>query len=78
MKKMIKLINSERTNAKVDSAKACVSTSYDVCTIIDVTSCTQYSYDRCGKDYKSCYNESYDYCVNIDNDACSGTIEDYN
>lgn len=78
MKKMIKLINSERINAKIESSKACASTSYDECSNVDEAHCSQYSYDRCGKDYAACYNNSYDYCTGTDIDLCNGTIEDYN
>ncbi len=78
MKKIIKLINNERLDAKIESSKACVSTSHDVCnsSAYDKAECSTYSYDQCGKDYAACYNYGYDLCTVTDTDACSGSTRD--
>ena len=76
MKRVIKLINSERLNAKIVSAKACETGSYDSCTYNDDADCKTFSYDRCGKDHALCYNYGYDYCSYIDDTACSGDERD--
>ena len=75
MKKIIKLINHERSNTAVVSKKAlyCDSDSFDMCSKDDVSGCTSYSYDNCGKDYTSCRQYAFDYCANLDDDRpCSG------
>lgn len=64
-KKIIKLINNERTNKKIISAKGCDTTSFDECATqnYDNAHCTIYSYDQCVKgDYAACTNSSIDYC----------------
>ena len=76
-KKLIKLINNERASAKLLSYKAlgCASDSYDVCTVYsyDNATCSNYAYDRCGKDYSACYDGADDICYNTDNNApCHG------
>lgn len=75
MKRIIKLINSERSNIRITSKKAehCDETSYDVCSNgVDISGCISYSYDRCGKDYTSCRGKAYDYCISVDDDRpCS-------
>ena len=71
MKKIIKLINNERINRNVSSAKAtleCDATSTDVCAMVnyDNAHCTVGSYDLCVKDYAACSNHSIDYCPGRD------------
>ena len=71
MKIKLKLINGERKNLTVLSAKACWinsndhqdcdSTSKDVCIVEDYVSCTIYSND---------------YCKYIDNSACTAYSND--
>lgn len=93
MKKIIKLINDERINVKIQSSKSCDTISYDLCAVYDGTSCASYSYDKCNKDYAactggatdtcekdyaSCYDGAYDICTEIDTDACRGNTNDYN
>lgn len=83
MKKIIKLINNERINIKVRSAKAtydppCDSTSDDYCSEVDNAICTIGSYDLCVKDYAGCTNHSTDYCATVyDYNAChtAGTTD---
>lgn len=62
MKKIIKLINDERLNRKLNSGMACDSTSKDSCAIEDHAGCTVFSEDYCGKDFAGCTNNSFDYC----------------
>ena len=75
-KKLISLINNERTNVAINSAKAS-----DVCTVgatdfsytdENYAHCTTYAYDVCGKDYAACSKKAEDICYNIDTTACSG------
>lgn len=76
MKKIIKLINNERSKATILSKKAeeCTTGSYDFCNYgVDVSNCTTNAYDYCGKDYTSCREYAYDYCLYVDDDRpCSG------
>ena len=77
-KKLVKLINSERTDRNVVADKACDSTSTDMCTETDYASCIIHSYDICAKDYAGCFNYSYDYCDNRDTAMCGDETYDYN
>ena len=73
--KVIKLINNERINAKVHSAKGCISGANDVCTTTnyDNAYCMTYAVDHCGKDYTACREGAHDICTYIDEDRpCSG------
>lgn len=82
-KKIIKLINNERTNRKLSASKACDTTSTDVCakTEFDYASCTISSFDLCVKDYAGCTNNSIDYCSGSQGEdyyAChTNNAEDY-
>ena len=73
VKKVIKLVNNERTNSKLASQKACGAGSVDSCPVsYDYADCTTYAYDVCTKeDHAGCYNGADDVCT-IDNYACSG------
>ena len=73
VKKIIKLVNNERTNSKLTSLKACGAdaTSIDTCVSLDNADCTNYALDRCTKDYAGCYNGADDTCYQ-DTDACGG------
>ena len=75
-KKLISLINNERTNIAIHSAKAsddCSPGATDVCyTNEDHAHCTTYAYDVCGKDYAACYAGADDVCSNTDTTVCSG------
>lgn len=76
VRRVIKLINNERTNVKHVMTKACDATSYDVCTEknYDNAHCTVNSYDACSKDYAACFNNGYDYCTTFrDTDLCSNS-----
>ena len=75
-KKLISLINNERTNIAINSAKA-----QDHCTVgaTDIyysdenhAHCTTYAFDSCGKDYAACYDGADDVCYNIDTTVCYG------
>ena len=72
-KKIIKLINNERTNAHIMSrtASTCTGGAYDYCstTAEDLAECTTYAYDKCGKDYSACSQGADDVCMVIDNDG---------
>lgn len=63
-RKIIKLINSERINRRIESSKACDTSSQDVCAMenYDLAQCTISSYDLCVKDYVGCTNNTVDYC----------------
>lgn len=73
-KKLISLINNERTNIAINSAKAsddCTVGATDFCsTNEDYAHCTTYAYDYCGKDYAACYDGVDDICYNIDTTFC--------
>ena len=70
-KRVIRLINNERTDVKVRSSMACDPTSYDICGYQDKYQCTTYSYDYCGhKDASACHNYGYDFCSYNDGDTC--------
>lgn len=67
MKKItLKLINDERKNKRILSAKACAGYYYD-------RSCSGGAQDVCiSEDLYQCENYAYDYCKYIDQDICSG------
>ena len=74
-KKLISLINNERTNIAIHSAKAsgnCTVGATDICSYEDYAHCTTYAYDYCGKDYTACHNREDDICYNIDTTVCFG------
>ena len=75
-KKLISLINNERTNIAINSAKAqdhCTVGAEDTCyTNENHAHCTTYAYDYCGKDYAACYDGADDVCYNIDTTVCYG------
>ncbi|MBO5110836.1 MAG: hypothetical protein J6D21_08995 [Clostridia bacterium] len=73
-KKVIKLVNNERANSKLESQKACDSTSIDTCVYDDVGNCTNYALDKCTKDYGDCSNGADDTCY-MDYDDCAGPGE---
>ena len=77
-KRYVKLINNERIDAKITSAKACTVGAKDHCTVAnyDLAQCTTYAVDTCGKDHSACYDGAHDVCYNIDNNApCFGAGE---
>lgn len=79
-KKIIRLINNERSDIKIRSGVACDQTSADICPrpSYDYMHCSVYSYDYCGnKDYDACHNYGYDYCSYNDRDDCTHSY-DYN
>lgn len=78
-KRIIKLINNERVNYKLMSAKACTEdVSTNDCSVFDNAQCAVNSYDVCNKDLAGCYNHGYDYCSTpYDTDACINS-HDYN
>ena len=75
-KKLISLINNERTNIAINSTKAtvyCTVGAEDICyTNVDHAHCTTYAYDYCGKDYAACYDGADDVCSYTDTTVCSG------
>ena len=75
-KKLISLINNERTTIAIHSAKAsgeCTAGATDICyTNADHAHCTTYAYDYCGKDYAACYDGADDVCYNTDTTVCFG------
>lgn len=79
IKKIIKLINDECTNAKVVSVKGCDSNSTDHCYSDDHAECQVYSVDICAvKDLAACYYHSQDVCAfELDIGACLNQSEDY-
>lgn len=72
MKKLIKLINNERLNAKINASKGCDSTSLDTCSSPDYGNCALYAQDQCGKDYSTCAEGANDVCIYEDRTACVG------
>ena len=79
VKKLVKLINNERNDRRIASAKGCTGLSTDTCTRNDdYAECTVNSYDVCGKDYAGCFDNSYDFCSYKDTDACGNFGHDYN
>lgn len=77
MKKIIKLINNERMNNRVTSAKAsgssCTGTATDFCSSIDNAFCSVGAVDLCVKDYAACTRQAVDYCApEYDLQACMG------
>lgn len=71
-KKIIKLINNERSNKKITSVKGCDATSNDYCYELDLGVCTVYAYDDCSKDYDGCSNGGHDLCVLDFASDCTG------
>jgi len=72
-KKVIKLINNERINRMITTAKGCALNTADTCKI--------YAYDMCPKDYSPCAGmaqdqcgNDYGYCVILSQDTC---VKDY-
>lgn len=63
-RKMLKLVNNERINRKIESGKACDSTSIDICALenYDLAECTLGAYDLCVKDFVGCKGDKMDYC----------------
>ena len=82
MRKIIKLINNERTNEKIQSKKAtydnacCEADSVDICAVVDYVACTAYAIDKCNKDYAGCTTEAWDIC-DRDFTVCSSGQYDY-
>lgn len=78
MKKIIKLINNERTNLTIASKKAdvaCDNTSIDYCGYVDRGGCAVYAYDKCDSyDLAACFEGAHDHCEtkNYDTEACYG------
>ena len=79
MKKYIKLVNNERKNIVLCSAKACSANSIDICEVVtyDIGSCINDSYDHCGKDFEGCFQYSEDICATLDYKACYNGSDDY-
>ena len=86
-KKLIKLINDERTNLSIKSQKAvelddnahCKEDSFDFCAYIDNAACSTYATDKCNKDYAGCIEGAWDVCTAVakDVDLCIGAgVED--
>ena len=76
--KVLKLINNERINKKLVSAKACGDeTAVDYCgnTEKDYADCSVYAYDECMKDYAGCTEGVTDICY-LDYAACFGAGEE--
>ena len=82
-KKIIKLINGERTNLSIKSQKAvdpdndrakCKADSFDICVYIDNAACSTYANDECNKDYAGCMEGAWDICTAVyrDTDLCIG------
>ena len=79
-KKLIKLINNERTNSAIKSQKAvddnasCKADSFDLCTSVDYAACSTYATDQCTKDYAGCMEGAWDVCTAVakDVDLCIG------
>ena len=75
-KKLISLINNERTNIAIHSAKASDSCTDGATDIYysdeNHAHCTTYAYDVCGKDYAACYAGADDVCSYTDTTVCSG------
>ena len=78
-KKMIRLINNERVDARAISAKGCDNTSTDHCYYEDNAQCTVYSIDICAtKDLAGCYSHAQDVCAEeLDISACVYVSADY-
>ena len=73
-KKIIKLINNEKTKTNLNSAKACDLMSSDECSEKDNAECTLHATDTCTKDHAACSFEATDICT-YDFDSCSGVNE---
>ena len=76
-KRMIRLINDERTLLVVKKALACDSTSNDGgCSSVenDLAVCSLYAYDKaCYIDMAACYSGADDVCAGLyDTTGCSG------
>lgn len=78
-RKMIKLINDERRNARNISVKGCDNYSTDYCYNGDFATCAVHSIDICAiKDLAACYNYATDVCTfEEDTVACTYGNEDY-
>ena len=63
-KRVIKLINNERMDCKIASAKACSGAAIDICRIesYDFAECSVSATDVCVKDYAGCTSNAFDYC----------------
>lgn len=70
-KRMIKLINDERTRASLTAQKGCGTISTDRCYSEDLATCTTYAYDQCDKDYAACIKGARDICT-TDHAGCVG------
>ena len=80
-KKLISLINNERKNIAINSAKAsygCTDGATDYSyTGVNHAFCTTYAYDVCGKDYAACFDGADDVCSYTDTTVCFGPgVED--
>lgn len=75
MKRIIKLINNERVNAKIISAKGCTENATDICVVssYDKAHCSDNAYDYCYKDQAACTDNAYDYCRGTDRYGCYGS-----
>lgn len=82
-KKLINLINNERTLLFIKSQKAattdndnayCKDDSVDYCVYIDNAACSTYATDKCNKDYAGCMEGAWDICTAVyrDTDLCIG------
>lgn len=72
-KRIIKMINNERTSVLVKPSKGCVSHAVDHCYYTDNAQCSLYAQDICEKDYAGCTNHAEDHCSPFgDYLACSG------
>lgn len=71
-KRMIKLINDERTKASLTAQKGCESGTTDLCSWRDKADCTTYAYDSCDKDYSACIQGATDICT-TDHASCFGS-----
>ena len=67
-KKVIKLINDERIDRRIASAKACVAPAIDICgkENYDFADCSVSATDVCVKDYAACTSNAFDYCGGAD------------
>lgn len=75
-KRMIRLINDERTLRSVKKVSACDLTSYDGgCGEVDAAVCRNYARDEyCDKDYASCVDGARDICDGAEDVfGCGGT-----
>lgn len=77
-KKVIKLINNERLNTRISSMKGqgCYNGAEDICSWVDDARCSNFAYDKCGKDYAACREGADDICYNVDETVCAGAGAD--